>query len=160
METNKQIEFWWREEDSNLHRLIDNAGVLQTLELSQCSASPYNYIYISTDVPHDGHAICSSVTKTSSASRSSLHGLQVGDASYGVSSIQKKPHQAIKQMILDSGFFKFMTQHPLDKEDFIKAIRLAPDIKEDFHTILSEKNSIEKLIKFVNEDELMKQMVV
>jgi hypothetical protein len=45
------------------------------------------------------------------------------------------------------------------KPDFIKAVQHASEIKENYYTVLSEKNSIEKTIDFIETDELMRRMV-
>lgn len=94
------------------------------------------------------------------ASKPSLHGLQVGVASYAVSAIQEETHERLKMDIVESGFYAFMKENPLNKQDFLKAILLAPQIKENFHTILSERGSLEALEKFIEEDELMKDMLI
>ncbi len=89
----------------------------------------------------------------------SMHGLQTGLASYAVSYLQKDTHEKVKNMFLNSGFYDFLTKNPLSKTDFIEAIKLAPNIKEDYYTILSEKNNIEDLIKFTNQDKLLQQVL-
>ena len=94
------------------------------------------------------------------AVKPSLHGLQVGVASYGVSYLQGQTHERVKRDILESGFFDFMKKHPLSREDFLQAVTLAPEIKENFHTILSEKGNLSRLRDFLQNDELMAQMLV
>ncbi len=94
------------------------------------------------------------------AKKPSLHGLQVGVASYCVAYLQEATFERLKQDIVESGFYEYMKQNPLDKEDFIKAIMLAPEIKENYFTILSERGNLSRLEKFVREDEMMKDMVV
>jgi len=93
------------------------------------------------------------------AAKPSLHGLQVGVASYAISAIQKETHTRLRRDILESGFFDFMKENPLNKHDFLKAVLLAPQIKENYFTILSERGSMEALEKFIEEDDLMKQML-
>lgn len=89
----------------------------------------------------------------------SLHGLQVGVASYAVSFVQEFTHQRVKKDLLESGFFEFMKTSPLSKTDFVRAIQKAPEIKENFYTILSERESTDKLLEFVESDDLMKEML-
>lgn len=93
------------------------------------------------------------------AKKPSLHGLQVGVASYGVSFLQGETHERVKRDILESGFFDFMKDNPLSQEDFLNALIVAPDIKENFFTSLSIKGNLNKLREFVVTDELMQQMV-
>ena len=93
------------------------------------------------------------------AKKPAHHGIQVGVASYAVSFLQEATHERLKNDITNSGFYDFVKKNPLDKDDFIKAIMLAPDIKEDFYTILSEKGNIMKLQKFAETDEMMRAML-
>jgi glycerol-1-phosphate dehydrogenase [NAD(P)+] len=90
----------------------------------------------------------------------SLHGLQVGVASYAVSYLQEETHDILKSCILESGFLAYVAQNPLSRKDFQEAIKRAPSVKEEFYTILSERNAIERLLEFTEQDELMRQMVV
>lgn len=93
------------------------------------------------------------------AQKPSLHGIQVGVASFAVSYLQDVTHERLKKDIIESGFFDFVKKNPLNKEDFIKAIMIAPDIKEDYYTILSERGNIRRLEEFVNTNELMNEML-
>lgn len=90
----------------------------------------------------------------------SLHGLQTGVASYCCSYLQEKTFPKVKHIIKESGFSDFLAQHPLSRADFIDAVKLAPGIKENFYTILSEQDNIDKLLKFIEEDELLASMLV
>ena len=94
------------------------------------------------------------------AEKPSLHGLQVGVAAYGVSAIQKTTHERLKKDIINSGFYDFMRDNPLNREDFIKAVMNAVNVKENFCTILSERGSVEELLKFIDEDDMMKNMLI
>ncbi len=89
----------------------------------------------------------------------SLHGLQVGVASYAVSYLQEEPFEMVKKCIIESGFLEHLSENKLNKVDFIEAIKYAPSIKDDFYTILSEKGAVEKLLGFVMNDELINKMV-
>ncbi len=93
------------------------------------------------------------------AKKPSLHGLQVGVASYAVSFLQDSTHERVKRDITESGFFDFVKTCPLDRADFLKAVMMAPDMKENFYTILSERGNIARLEEFVNTDAMMLEMV-
>lgn len=93
------------------------------------------------------------------AKKPSIHGLQVGVASYAVSYLQEITHETVKTIVQESGFLQQMTETRLDKKEFLLAIQHAPEIKENYYTILSEKNNISRLIEFVESDPLMKKMV-
>jgi len=94
------------------------------------------------------------------AKKPTLHGIQVGVAAYAVSYLQEVTHERLKNDIINSGFYDFVKANPLDREDFDKAIMLAPDIKEDYYTILSEKGNIRRLQEFTETDEMMKVMLI
>jgi len=93
------------------------------------------------------------------AKNPSIHGLQTGVASYPMSYLQGDTFDTVKQAILESGFADFMEKNPLDKSDFIKAIQHAPEIKENYYTILSERDSMERVIDFIESDALMQRML-
>lgn len=94
------------------------------------------------------------------AKKPSLHGIQVGIATYCISYIQENnQHENIKLVLEETGFFKFVEENPLDKEDFLLAIDKAKTMKEDFYTILSKEGMVEKLKTFVNEDEYCKKIL-
>ena len=93
------------------------------------------------------------------AAKPSLHGLQVGVASYAVSHVQGETFEPVRRSIEDSGFLAFLEQHPLCRAEFVEAIKFAPNVKEDFYTILSERGAMEKLLAFVDEDPWMKRML-
>lgn len=95
------------------------------------------------------------------AKKPSLHGLQVGVATYAVSWLQNNSeHQTIKHVLEQTGFVNYMAENPLDKTDFIKAIKHATNVKENYYTILSESGNVEKLIDFVDHDEYFKQFII
>ena len=89
----------------------------------------------------------------------SMHGLQVGVASYAISYLQEQTFHKVEKDLQRTGFFSFMQTNPLNKQEFLEAIKLAPSLKENFYTILSEKNNISKLLQFVQEDEFINQML-
>ena len=76
-----------------------------------------------------------------------------------MSYLQKETFEPVKRAILESGFADYMEKNPLDKSDFIKSVQHAPEIKENYYTILSEKDSIDKAINFIETDELMQRML-
>ncbi|MCX7883132.1 MAG: iron-containing alcohol dehydrogenase family protein [Brevinematales bacterium] len=93
------------------------------------------------------------------ADKPSLHGLQVGVASYAVSLLQEKTEPLIRKAIEESGFLAFMRENPLSLEVFREAVKLAPQMKENYYTILSEKGSVEKLLLYLEENPLLRSML-
>ena len=88
-----------------------------------------------------------------------MHGLQVGVASYAVSYLQGVTFEKVKKDIIESGFAGFMKENPLDREDFLKTVMMAPDIKEDFYTVLNVKGNLGRLEEFIDSDELLGSML-
>ncbi|MFP4165180.1 MAG: iron-containing alcohol dehydrogenase family protein [Chitinispirillaceae bacterium] len=94
------------------------------------------------------------------AQKPSLHGLQVGVATYAISWLQNNSaHGIIKSVLEETGFVEYVSRNPLNKNDFIEAIKVAPSVKDNYYTILSEKENMDKLIQFVNTDEYFNQFV-
>ncbi len=89
----------------------------------------------------------------------SLHGIQVGIAAYICSFLQQNNFETVRDFLQATGFFKFVAENPLNKEEFKQAIDLAPTIKQDFYTILSDKKSLEMAKEFINEDEICRQII-
>jgi len=83
-----------------------------------------------------------------------LHGLQVGMATYLVSYLQNETHEIVKLALQSSGFFEFLSANKFQRKLVEDAVKMAPSIKENFYTILSEKGNVEKLIQFIREDEI------
>ncbi|MFV0627433.1 MAG: iron-containing alcohol dehydrogenase family protein [Alphaproteobacteria bacterium] len=89
-----------------------------------------------------------------------MHGVQVGVATYLCALLQNNPHlPRVKDILLNTGFFEFAKTTPFNKKEFIDALKLAPSIKTDYYTILSEKESFEKALKFIETDEILKELI-
>ena len=52
-----------------------------------------------------------------------------------------------------------MASNRLHKQDFIKALRIAPTMKDDWYTIISEQGQIEKAEAFIRGDKIMNAML-
>lgn len=92
------------------------------------------------------------------AQQPSLHGIQVGVASYATSWLQENHRQEmLSNFLLLSGFASFVEKNPLSKTDFIKALELAPKLRPNYYTVLSENESIARLKEFIETDLLLKR---
>ncbi len=80
------------------------------------------------------------------ARRPSGHGIQVGVASFLVAHLQKTTRDQVRRCALESGFWDFVREHPLEKESLIQAIREARFVKKNYATVLDEPESVEQLI--------------
>lgn len=106
-------------------------------------------------ISHAYDSLCAS----DSSIKPSIHGLQVGVASYVTSFLQGYSFESLTSIITECGFAKFMEKEPLNKKTFLEAVRRAPEVKEDYYTILSEKDSFDRVCEFIETDDLAKKMI-
>ena len=89
-----------------------------------------------------------------------MHGLQVGVASYLCALLQDNPAVLVLRDILNQvGFFDFVAKNPFNKQDFLKALKMAPQIKDGYYTILSEAKSYKRALKFIEKDVILQQLI-
>ena len=94
------------------------------------------------------------------SAKSGLHGLQVGVATYLCALLQgNRDTDNLRRILKDTGFIKFMKKQPLNKDEFIKALKLAPKIKNNYYTILSEKSSFNRALEFLEKDKILQILV-
>ena len=87
---------------------------------------------------------------TQLATQPSMHGVQVGLACIGTMWLQENPKlEQVLAVMAETGFIHFVKEHPLDRDMFVEAIRLAPSIREQYFTILSPAGNLERLVEFV-----------
>jgi glycerol-1-phosphate dehydrogenase [NAD(P)+] len=82
-----------------------------------------------------------------------LHGLQVGLATYLVSRLQENQSERIARVFDQTGFWEAIRQAPFSRAAWLEAVRLAPRMKEDFYTILSEGDSQARMTRILETDE-------
>lgn len=113
-----------------------------------------------TSRPASGSEHLISHTLDDMAKRPRMHGLQVGVATYLCALLQNNPStDGIRVFLEQTGFLDYVAEDPLDKEDFIKALHFAPLVKKDYYTILSEKESLERAINYVETDVILKKLI-
>ncbi len=81
-----------------------------------------------------------------------LHGLQVGVATYVISQLQGRGADRIAALFNTTGFWDEIKKDPFVRQEWIDAIQMAPTIKNDFYTILSEKDQTQDLIRIMDTD--------
>ena len=87
------------------------------------------------------------------AERPHLHGLQVGMAAYLVSALQRDSRARIEELLVRSGFFDEIRRNPFSRSEWLRAIELAPTMKDDFHTVLNERpDALDTLAKTITND--------
>ncbi len=93
------------------------------------------------------------------SARPRWHGLQVGMATYLVSHLHGgKYTQRIAAVFDATGFWHAFSCDPLIREEWIEAFRVAPSLKKDFYTILSEDDSVEALVRVIDRDPKVKAL--
>ncbi len=89
-----------------------------------------------------------------------MHGLQVGTAAYLCAMLQDNPEtDGVRDILSATGFFDFIAENPFDKKEFIKAVELAPTIKDNYYTILSEPKSLDLAVHLLEDDDILRRLV-
>ena len=90
--------------------------------------------------------------------RPQLHGVQVGIATYIMSKVQDHRYVRVNEIFEKTGFWNYVSMLELNREDYEKAIDMAPSIKPHRHTYLHEEKSRELAKKILREDEVLKRV--
>ena len=89
-----------------------------------------------------------------------MHGIQVGVATYLCALLQKNEHAAgIATVYEKTGFWSHVKQDPFDHAEFVQAVKLAPTIKNDYYTILSEPDSFDTAVDHIKQDEFLSLVI-
>ena len=89
-----------------------------------------------------------------------LHGLQVGVATYLVSQLQGRGTDRIAALFDATGFWETIKADPFVKDEWVEAIRMAPSVKADFYTILSERDWTEDGLRIMESDARLRGVFV
>lgn len=89
-----------------------------------------------------------------------LHGLQVGVATYLVSLLQKQHSQIIAELFKKTGFWNAVASDPFKLSEWIEAVRLAPEMKENFYTVLSSRDCLPEAEHLMRNDPWLKMCFV
>ena len=87
-----------------------------------------------------------------------LHGIQVGIATYIMSKVQNHRYIRVNKIFEGTGFWDYVSTLGLKREDYARAIDIAPSIKPHRHTYLHEKKYRELAKKVLYEDEVLKKV--
>ncbi len=90
--------------------------------------------------------------------RPELHGVQVGIATYIMSRVQDHRYVRVNAIFEKTGFWDYVSTLNLKREDYEKAIDMAPTIKPHRHTYLHEEKYRELAKKILREDEILKKV--
>src|SRR5215467_6890580 len=85
--------------------------------------------------------------------RQRLHGLQTGTAAYLVSSLQAgNHHETIGELFARTGFWESVRKQPFSIEEWRIAVERAPSVKEEFYTILSDRDVWPEFARMIAHD--------
>ena len=87
-----------------------------------------------------------------------LHGIQVGIATYLMSRVQNHRYKRINTILTDTGFWDYVATLDLRREDYEKAIDMAPTIKPHRHTYLHEEKYRELAKQILREDDVLNKV--
>lgn len=87
-----------------------------------------------------------------------LHGVQVGVATYLMSRVQDHRYKRVNTIFTDTGFWDYVATLGLKREDYERAIDLAPSIKPYRHTYLHEEKYRKLAKEILREDEVLKRV--
>lgn len=89
-----------------------------------------------------------------------LHGIQVGIATYLMSRVQNHRYKRVDTIFTQTGFWEYVQSLQLRREDFEKAVDMAPMIKPHRHTYLHEEKYRNLAKQLLREDEKLKEILV
>jgi len=87
-----------------------------------------------------------------------LHGVQVGIATYLMSRVQDHRYKRVNTIFTDTGFWDYVSGLGLEREDYERAIDMAPSIKPSRHTYLHEEKYRDLAKQILREDEVLKKV--
>lgn len=89
-----------------------------------------------------------------------LHGIQVGIATYLMALVQDHRYVRVNTIFTDTGFWDYVAALGMKKEDFRRAIDLSPSIKPHRHTYLHEEQYREMAKCLLEEDEILRRVLI
>lgn len=89
-----------------------------------------------------------------------LHGIQVGMATYIMSKVQNHRFERISKILKETGFFEYVKTLKMRKEDFKKAIDMAPSIKPGRYTYIHVEENRIFAKRIIDEDEILNSILI
>jgi len=134
--------------DHDSMKLLGTALMLNGIAMEICGSSR----------PASGSEHLLSHALDLTATKPRLHGLQVGVATYIMSILQGQGTDHIVQLFDATGFWHAFDNDPLSIDEWTRAFAIAPTVKQDFYTILSEKDFTVEFARLLREDERLKKI--
>lgn len=111
----------------------------------------------SSPISGSEHLISHMLDKISA--RPQMHGIQVGVATYIMAKVQQHRAERIEKVFTRTGFFDYVKELDLKKDEFRYAIEMAPAIKPNRYTYLHNEEYRKKTLKFLDEDHLLNEVL-
>ena len=87
-----------------------------------------------------------------------LHWIQVGIATYLMCKVQNHRYERVNTVFTQTGFWEHVSTLGLNREDYERAIDLAPSIKPNRHTYLHEEKYRAQAKQLLREDEMLRKV--
>ena len=123
-------------------RLLGTTLMLNGIAMSICGSSR----------PASGSEHLISHALDGMGGRLRLHGLQVGVAAYLISLVQGEHSDTIASLFEATGFWRAIEADPLDRSEWIEAVKIAPTIKPGYYTILSARDCLPEMERALDFD--------
>lgn len=89
-----------------------------------------------------------------------MHGIQVGMATFIMANVQEHRAERMVKVFTRTGFFDYVKGLGLKKEEYRRAIEMAPAIKPSRYTYLHDETYLKKALQFLDENEILKAIFV
>ncbi|MDP4144770.1 MAG: iron-containing alcohol dehydrogenase family protein [Bacillota bacterium] len=89
-----------------------------------------------------------------------LHGIQVGVATYIMAKVQNHRFERIKKVLETTGFFNYVESLGMKKEDFKRAIDMAPTMKPNRYTFIHVEENRKYAKQIVSEDSILRRILI
>ncbi|HEX2951492.1 MAG TPA: iron-containing alcohol dehydrogenase family protein [Armatimonadota bacterium] len=86
------------------------------------------------------------------SARPRLHGLQVGVATYLVSILQNQGTERIADVLDETGFWQGIEADPFSRLEWLRAVEIAPTIKDDYYTVLKSRDCLPEVEQLLHTD--------
>lgn len=123
-------------------RLLATALLLNGIAMEMCGSSR----------PASGSEHLISHALDLNSQRPRLHGLQVGIATYIVSTLQGANTERIAALFDSTGFWSAIAEDPFSRSEWLSAIQLAPTMKENYYTVLSSRKVVPEVEELLAND--------
>ncbi|MCT2535688.1 iron-containing alcohol dehydrogenase family protein [Aquibacillus koreensis] len=92
------------------------------------------------------------------AANPAMHGIQVGIATYLIAKVQEHRVERMNKVFSRTGFFNYIKEIPLNKDEYEQAIKLGPSIKPNRFTYLHDETYQNKAIELLHKDPQLQQV--